>query len=127
MIQQGPTPKEKQVIKNGRSKNNPRHKKPKVHSRTYRPISRSRQMHKQQAKKVKHAQDLGTTNLYPTNIGSGGSWVRGKRGHGLTVGREKTYSGVFAQALLEEMSCWDNMPPKRSKDELEPLDACYKG
>ena len=127
MIRQGPTPKEKQVIKNGRSENNPCHKKPKVHGRTYRPISRSRQMHEQQAKKVKHAQDLGTTNLYPTNIGSGGSWVRGKRGHGLAVGREKTYFGVFARALLEEMSCWDNMPPKRSKDELEPLDACYKG
>ena len=89
MIRQGPTPKEKQVIKNGRSENNPRHKKPKVHSRTYRPISRSRQMHEQQAKKVKHAQDLGTTNLYPTNIGSGGSWVRGKRGDGLAVRRGK--------------------------------------
>ena len=25
----------------------------------------------------------------PANIGSGGSWVRGKRGHGLAVGREK--------------------------------------
>ena len=89
MIRQGPTPKEKQVIKNGRSENNPRHKKPKVHGRTYRPISRSQQMHEQQAKNVKHAQDPGITNLYPTNIGSGRSWVRGKKGHGLTVGRGK--------------------------------------
>ena len=89
MIRQGLTPKKKQVIKNGRSENNPHHKKPKVHDITYRLISRSRQMHKQQAKKVKHAQDPGTTSLYPANIGSGGSWVRGKRRHGLAVGRGK--------------------------------------
>ena len=25
---------------------------------------------------------------------------------------------------MGEMSCWDNMPPKRSKDELEPSGAC---
>ena len=81
-------------------------------------------MHEQQAKKVKHTQDPSTTNLYPANIGSGGSWVRSKRGYDLAVGeREKTYSGVLAQALLGEISCWDGMPPKRSKDELEPLSA----
>jgi len=36
---------------------------------------------------VEHAQGLGTTNLYPANIGSGGSWVKGKRGYDLVVGR----------------------------------------
>ena len=46
-------------------------------------------MHEQQAKKVKHVQDLDTTSLYPTYIRSGGSWVRGKRGHGLAVRRGK--------------------------------------
>ena len=40
-------------------------------------------------KKVKHAQDLSTTSLYPTNIESGGSWIRDRRGHGLEVGRGK--------------------------------------
>ena len=40
---------------------------------------------------------------------------------------EKTYSRVLAQALLGEMSCWDDMPPKRSKDDLEPLGACHEG
>ena len=30
--------------------------------------------------------DLGTTNLYPANIGSGESWVKG---HGLVVGKGK--------------------------------------
>ena len=41
--------------------------------------------------------------------------------------REKTYFGVLAQVLLREMSCWDDMPPKRSKDELEPSGACHEG
>ena len=41
--------------------------------------------------------------------------------------REKTYYGVLAQALLGEMSCWDAMPPKRSKDDLEPPGACHEG
>ena len=40
-------------------------------------------------KKVKHAQDLSTTSLYLANIGSGGSWIRDRRGYGLAVGREK--------------------------------------
>ena len=39
----------------------------------------------------------------------------------------KTYSGVSAQALLGEMSCWDDVPPKRNKNELEPLGACHEG
>ena len=41
--------------------------------------------------------------------------------------REKTYYGVLAQALLGKMSCWDDMPPKRSKDELESPGACHEG
>ena len=36
---------------------------------------------------VEHVQGLGTTNLYLANTGSGGSWVRGKKGYGLAVGR----------------------------------------
>ena len=86
-------------------------------------------MHEQQTKKVKHTRDPGTISLYPANVGSGGSWVRGKKGHSLAVGRgkKKTYSGVLAQALLGEMSCWDDIPPKKSKDEWEPLGACHEG
>ena len=42
-------------------------------------------------------------------------------------GEGKTYSGVPTQAFLGEMSCWDDIPPKRSKDELEPLGACHEG
>ena len=38
----------------------------------------------------------------------------------------EVYSGVSAQALLREMSCWDDIPPKRGKDELKSLDVCYK-
>ena len=28
---------------------------------------------------------------------------------------------------MEKMSCWDDIPSKRSKDELEPLGACHEG
>ena len=42
-------------------------------------------------------------------------------------GEGKTYSRVLAQTLLGEMSCWDDIPPKRSKDELEPLNAYHEG
>jgi len=28
---------------------------------------------------------------------------------------------------LGKMSYWDDMPPKRSKDKLEPLGACHEG
>ena len=41
--------------------------------------------------------------------------------------REKTYFGVLAQALLGEMSCWNDMSLKRSKDEFEPPGACHEG
>ena len=42
-------------------------------------------------------------------------------------GKGKTYSGVLAQALLGEMSCQDEISPKRSNNELEPLGACHEG
>ena len=38
-------------------------------------------------------------------------------------GEEKTYFGILAQVLLGEMSYWDDIPPKGSKDELGPLGA----
>ena len=119
-----PNPQKKQVIKNGRLKNNPRHKKPKMHDRTYRTISRTWQVH-ERVKKVKHAQDSDTTSLYLANIGSGGLWVRG---HGLVVGRRKKPILEFLLKLFwGECSNWDDMPPKRSKDELESPGACNEG
>ena len=39
----------------------------------------------------------------------------------------KAYSGVPTQALLGEMPCWDDIPPKRGKYEIESLGACHKG
>jgi len=54
-------------------------------------------------------------------------WVRGKRAWSSGRERGKTYSRVPAQALLGKMSCWNNIPSKRSKDELESLGACYEG
>ena len=38
----------------------------------------------------------------------------------------KAYFGVPAQTLSGEMSCWDDIPPKRDIDELESLSACYR-
>ena len=51
------------------------------------------------------------------------SWVRGKRSWSGGREREKTYSKVPVQALLGEISCWDDIPLKRSKGKWEPLGA----
>ena len=42
-------------------------------------------------------------------------------------GEEGAYYGVPAQTFLGEMSCWDDIPPKRENGELELLGACHKG
>ena len=42
-------------------------------------------------------------------------------------GERKAYSGVPTQALLGEMSCWDDILPKRNDDKLELLGACHEG
>ena len=42
-------------------------------------------------------------------------------------GERKTYSRIPTQTLLQEMSCWDDIPSKKSKVELEPLGACHEG
>ena len=58
--------------------------------------------------KVEHAQGLDITSMYPANTGSGGSWVRGKRRHGLAVEKRENllwgyYSGSFwGNVLLEQ-------------------------
>ena len=105
-----PSLQKKQVIKNGRSENNPSHKRPKVHGRTYRTISRTRQVHEQWVKNAKHARDPGTTSLYPVNIGSGGSWVRG---HGLVVGRgKKLILGFLLRLFWEKCSIGITCHPK---------------
>ena len=57
----------------------------------------------------------------------GGPWVRGKRGCSLAVGRRGAYFRVPTQALLGEMSYWDDISPKSSKYKLESLGACYRG
>ena len=54
------------------------------------------------------------------------SWVRGKRAWFGGGERGKTYFEVPVRALLEEVSCWDDISPKRSKTELEPLGACHE-
>ena len=63
----------------------------------------------------------------PSQYRGGGPQVKGMRGFGLAIGRRGAYFGVPAQALLGEMSCWDDNSSKRGKRELESLDTCYKG
>jgi len=54
------------------------------------------------------------------------SWVRGKRAW-FGGGERGNYFGVPARALLGDTSCWDDIPPKGSRDELGPLGACHEG
>ena len=75
---------------------------------------------------VKHAQGPGTTNLYPTNTRVVGHGSEVKKGKVWWWGEGKAYSRVLAQTLLGEMSYWDDILPKRGKDELEPLGACHE-
>ena len=55
------------------------------------------------------------------------SWVRGERVWFSGEERGKTYFEVLARSLLGKVSCWDDIPPKKSKAELEPLGACHEG
>ena len=55
------------------------------------------------------------------------SWVRGKRALFGGGERGKTYSEISTQVLLGEVSCWDDIPPKRSKVEFEPLGVYHEG
>ena len=59
-----------------------------------------------------------------------GRWVIGQGFQRVWFGsREKkvVYSWVPAQASLGEMSCWDDISPKRGKYELESVGAFYRG
>ena len=65
--------------------------------------------------------------LVPSHYRHGGPWVRGKRGYGLVMGRRvKSILGFLLKALLREMSCWEDIPLKMGKDELESLGACHR-
>ena len=68
-----------------------------------------------------------TTNLYPANIGVVDHGSKVSEGMIWRWGEGGAYFGVPTQTLLEEISCWDDIPPKRGKGELEPLGACHEG
>ena len=74
-----------------------------------------------------HAQGPGTTNLYPTNTGVVGHRLEVREGMDWWWGEGNAYFGVTTHILLGVMSCWDDIPPKRMKDELEPLIVCHEG
>ena len=60
-----------------------------------------------------------------------GRWATGQRyerGCGLAVGRRRgPILGFPLKLFWREMSCWYDISPKRSKHELESLDACHIG
>ena len=76
---------------------------------------------------VEQAQAPGTTNLYPANTGVVGHESEVREGMVWWWGEGKAYSKVPAHILLGMISCWDDIPPKRRKDELEPLGTCHEG
>ena len=94
--------------------------------------SRPRQAHEQRTSfwrtwEVEHAQGLGITSMYPANTGVVGHGSEVREDVVWWKGEGKTYSGVPAHILLWVMSYWDNIPPKRRKNELETLGACHEG
>ena len=54
-------------------------------------------------------------------------WVRGKNAWFGGGEKGKTYFEVPTWVLVGEVSCWDDISPKISKAELEPLGACHEG
>ena len=76
---------------------------------------------------MEHTQGLDTTYLYTANTRVVGHGSKVREGMIWRWGVEKAHSGVFAYILLGVMSYWDDIPPKRRKDGLEPLGACHKG
>jgi len=76
---------------------------------------------------LEHAQGLGTTNLDPANTRVVGHGLKVRVGMVWWWEEGGAYSRVPAQTLLGQMSCWDNIPPKSGKDELESLGAYHEG
>ena len=64
----------------------------------------------------------------PSQCKGGRPWVKGMRECALAMGRRgKLILGFLLKLLWGEMSCWDDIPPKRSKHELKPLDTYHRG
>ena len=72
-------------------------------------------------------QGSGTTYLCPANTEEVGHGSEVRKGVVWRWREKGAYFGVPAQALLEEMSCQDDILPKRGKHELESLGAFCKG
>ena len=65
--------------------------------------------------------------LVPNQYRSSGPWVKSKRGCDLRVGRRrKSIMGFSLKLFWREMSYYDDMPPKRRKDELDLPRACHR-
>ena len=74
-----------------------------------------------------HTQGSGTTYLYSANTREVGHRSKVREGVFWRWKEGGAYFGVPVQVLLGEMSCLDDILPKRGKHKLESLDACYRG
>ena len=72
-------------------------------------------------------QGLNTTYMYLADTGEVGHELEVREGMVWQWGEGEAYFRVPTQALLGEMSCWDEISSKRGKHELKPLNACYIG
>ena len=77
--------------------------------------------------KVEHAQGSNTTYLYLANIWEVGHEFEVREGVVWQLGEGGSLFGVPTQTFLGEIFCWDDIPPKRGKHELESLGVCYMG
>jgi len=73
------------------------------------------------------AQGSDTTYLYLANTREVGHGSEVREGVVWRWGEGGSLFWGSAQALLGKMSCWDDIPPKKGKHELESLGVCYKG
>ena len=64
--------------------------------------------------------------LVPSQYKRDGPWAGGKRGYSLAVWRWGSLLWDSLLSSFEEMSCWNEIPPKKGKDELESLGACHR-
>ena len=63
----------------------------------------------------------------PSKYKGGGPMVKGFRGCGLVVGGEGVYIWFLAMAAFRNITCWDDILPKRGSRWLGPSDACHRG
>ena len=76
---------------------------------------------------VEHAQGSSTTHLYLANTEVVGHGSKVKEGMVWWWGEKENLFWSSYSSSFGEMLCWDDIPPKRGKYEIESLGACHRG